>query len=181
MDGEFRLLSEDTYKNLTQSNNLNSLWRAVFSPMESIEQIDYLIGEMEKVRQKFVEMQPEIAKSVNDSVLKNTTLRIIRDGQVSQGYQSVCLRWRNLKNNQCSNVVQSFLQDPEQPSILKKNLLKAERERIVLNLQAQVTLNILRQLRKAKLELLSLNEMTLESVENSNLEIVESRYQEIHV
>lgn len=151
MERHTSLISENTYKNLTQNNNLNSLWRNLFSPIDSVEQIDYLLAEMQKVRQQLLDMQPEMSHSLNEGILRSTTLRIIIDSQGTLNRKY--LRWRNMKGNRGgADLLREFFQDPNQPDILKEALQKANQERIVVNMQMQILTNIIRQLKKARSE-----------------------------
>lgn len=141
----YHIIPEDMYKDLTQKYNLTGALRSLFSHIDNYEQYEYLLNEFKKMRQGFIELQPEMVKGVSENLIGSLPLIFIKDNASRSG--ATYLRWRNMSNSKSGESAwKDILLDPQQPQILKDSLIQAEKERITLNMQMAIISHIIRQL-----------------------------------
>ncbi|CAM3799272.1 MULTISPECIES: DUF3158 family protein [Avibacterium] len=155
----YSLIPEGMYRELTQKTNLHQMMRNLFSPIDSLAQFDNLIEDFNRLRQGFVNLQPEMIKGISTNLVRHLPIRFIKDNTSRSG--ASYLRWRNFDNTKNGQlIVQEVLSAPTQPSELKGALLQAEKERIVLNMQMAITVHILRQLKECRDKLAQVENIT---------------------
>lgn len=146
----YKLIPEGMYRELTQRNNLNGIWRMLFSPLDSIEQYDQLSEQMKTLRQALGELQKQMSDSIKtDPIMGSLPLLFIRD--TASRSEACYLRWRNLHNTRSGeNAWRGIMTDPNQPQVIKDSLVQVEKERITLNMQMAIFAHIIRQLRECR-------------------------------
>lgn len=144
-----KIIPNDFYKTLAQNTNLGHLLRSLFSPIEDMDQIDYLIDELTNVQKDLFKLQDMVIKKVaQDSVIKNTRIRLIRD---RSGYNAIYLRWRNIDvGSTGKRALNEVLSNPELPNVVRESLLAVNFECAILNTQIRALSNLIRSLSDTK-------------------------------
>ncbi|MGX3020347.1 DUF3158 family protein [Ursidibacter sp. B-7004-1] len=144
----YRLIPEGMYKDLTQKHNLNGILRLLFSPIDDIEQYQYISDQIKEVRQSLSELQDRMVDGIKtDNVMGVLPLLFVRD--TASRSEACYLRWRNLRNSKSGeNAWREILLSPNQPKVVKDSLVQIEKERITLNMQMAILTHIVRQLRE---------------------------------
>lgn len=139
-------ISTEKYKELAQTTNMHQLMKSLFSKFDELEQFEYLYAEADLIRQRLLDFHPIFIDEVRENeYLRNLPLVFIKDYVSRIG--SVYLRWRDLNTRKSGKFAwDKFLTDPNQPQELKDSLVKAEKERILLNMQMAIIASIMRQL-----------------------------------
>lgn len=146
----YRLIPEGMYKELTQKHNLTGIVKMVFSPLDNIENYEYLETQILAVRQSLNQIQDEMAGAIKKNpVISTLPLLFIRDTASRSG--ACYLRWRNLRNSKSGeNAWRGIITDPNQLDIVKSSLVQVEKERITLNMQMAILAHIVKQLRECR-------------------------------
>lgn len=144
----YRLIPEGMYRDLANKHNLNGIFKLLFSPMDSIDEYQYISDQIKNVRQYLGELQNQMTLGVKtDEVMGTLPLLFIRD--TASRSEACYLRWRNIRNSRSGeNAWNDIMLSPNQPQIVKDSLVQIEKERITLNMQMAILTHIVRQLRE---------------------------------
>lgn len=132
----YRLIPKEFYREFAVSTKLNQFLRAAFSMVENKNDCRELADQAESIRETLINIQPTIMNNVKDNVLRHLPLYFIRDGNRSGAKY---LRWRNMGGKSTGDLVlHNTLNEPRIELPIKLNLISAERERLLFNVQMQL-------------------------------------------
>lgn len=142
------LIPADMYKTLSRTTPLNDTLKQLFSEVDSLEQYHYLASAIIDIRSELITQQNKMVENVRGGELANLPLYIIRDKASPSG--GVFLRWRSfLSAGNGTLAWKPILSDARVPRSVRKKLVSAEKERILVNVQVSVLNFMLRQVREA--------------------------------
>lgn len=158
---EHILLLEDTYKELSRSCRLNDVFRDVFTEIGSVEQYQYLADSIYKIREAFMAQQSKMVLQIRQGELSALPLYIIQDKASSS--RGSFIRWRSLPSAKTGGKAWlPFVQDKNVPVELRRKLVSAEKERILVNMHVAMLNSMLRQVTDALEQVHQLDELAKE-------------------
>lgn len=139
----------EKYRILAQKTNLNGLLRAVFSPIQTVEECDSLLEKAQMVRQEIKDIQSELISAfLQDEYTKTFRLRLVRDTQSLTDMPY--LRWRNyIIKKDGSKAFNAFFESLSQENE-RSILVQVEKMRVVLNMQAGLISRLVSQLHSVR-------------------------------
>lgn len=139
----------EKYRILAQKTNLNGLLRAVFSPIQTVEECDSLLEKAQMVRQEIKDIQSELISAfLQDEYTKTFRLRLVRDTQSLTDMPY--LRWRNyVIKKDGSKAFYAFFESLSQENE-RSILVQVEKMRVVLNMQAGLISRLVSQLHSVR-------------------------------
>lgn len=143
------LLTEDFYRDLAKNTPLNESLRRLFSALTETSDFVLLKDQLEQVRIEFTKMQSDVVERVKNGDLRHLPLCLIVDKSSTSG--GTFLRWRSSsrKFKTSGNIlISQIVADENIEQELRQQLLEAEKERLLVNMQATIFNFVLRQLRE---------------------------------
>lgn len=139
----------EKYRILAQKTNLNGLLRAVFSPIQTVEECDSLLEKAQMVRQEIKDIQSELISAfLQDEYTKTFRLRLVRDTQSLTDMPY--LRWRNyVIKKDGSKAFYAFFESLSQENE-RSILVQVEKMRVVINMQAGLISRLVSQLHSVR-------------------------------
>lgn len=139
----------EKYRILAQKTNLNGLLRAVFSPIQTVEECDSLLEKAQMVRQEIKDIQSELISAfLQDEYTKTFRLRLVRDTQSLTDMPY--LRWRNyIIKKDGSKAFNAFFESLSQENE-RSILVQVEKMRVVINMQAGLISRLVSQLHSVR-------------------------------
>lgn len=143
------LLTEDFYRDLAKNTPLNESLRRLFSAITEITDFIQLQEQLEQVRAELTQMQLSIVNRVKNGDLRHLPLILIVDKSSRSG--GTFLRWRSSsrKFKTSGNIlISQIVADENIEQELRQQLLSAEKERMLINMQSTIFNFVLKQLRE---------------------------------
>lgn len=149
MDTPLNEILNEKYRILAQKTNLNGLLRAVFSPIQTVEECDSLLEKAQMVRQELRDVQSELITAfLQDEYTKTFRLRLVRDTQSLADMPY--LRWRNyVIKKDGTKAFNAFFESLSQENE-RRILGQVEKMRLVINMQAGIISRLVSQLNSVR-------------------------------
>lgn len=142
------LIPQDMYKQLGRTTPLNDSLKQLFSELDNVQQYECLSESLAAVREALMLQQNKMLQNVRQSDIGVLPIHMIRDKASSSG--GSFLRWRSFqaaKNG--GSVLTPIFKNAQIPLKLRQELVSAEKERILINLQVSVLNFMMRQVSNA--------------------------------
>lgn len=161
----YKVIPKDFYRDFAANTKLNQFLRAVFSEIDNKETCHELTRHAESLRDALVDVQLDLMSNVRYNVLGCVPLFFVRNNTRADGKY---IRWRTgsySASNTGDHVLDNALKEPKFEPQIKLNLISAERERLILNMQMRLFTDFVQEFKKLDQKFDALDKLEQELME----------------